>query len=351
MSQNTKIEWTDATWNPVTGCSKVSQGCKHCYAERDWARVAAPRAKPNVYTGRPFTDVQCHPERLGQPVLWTQPKRIFVNSMSDLFHPAVPFYFIAQVFAVMSVTTRHTYQILTKRPERMLAFFKLIGDSDFNALDRISDAWPETIPWIAATEHRGGYDNCGPAWPFKNVWLGVSVEDQATADERIPLLLQAPAAIRWISAEPLLGPLDLSRALGLKPAGIDQRLIPNHYPDLNWVVVGGESGPHARPMHPDWARSLRDQCRAARVPFLFKQWGEWAPRSACYHTLTSGQAAADIDPGATRWPCIRLTYAGNNGRDIANAADGDDCYMQKVGKALAGRQLDGRTCDQYPEAA
>lgn len=360
MSDKSKIEWTEATWNPVTGCAKVSQGCKHCYAERDWARLSANPA--TRYYGRPFTDVQCHDDVLELPIRWTKPRRIFVNSMSDLFHEAVPDAFIDRVFAVMAQAPKHTFQVLTKRPARMRAYL-----SDEHRLERWMDA---DIPMTV--RHWGDY-------PLPNVWLGVSVEDQAAADERIPLLLDTPAAVRWISAEPLLGPVDLTDI-----DWPDTSVVPRSYwcdfdsddsppaPAINaltgdrwqrfgeWtdringidlVVVGGESGPKARPMHPQWARALRDQCAAAGVPFLFKQWGEWAPRSECYHTLTSGQAAADIDPSATKWPCIRLTGAGNNGRDLANACDGDDCYMQKVGKKLAGRLLYGGQHDGYPEAS
>lgn len=327
MSDKSKIEWTEATWNPVTGCTKISRGCKNCYAEREWPRLT--KLVP-AYAGREFSDVRTHPERLDQPLHWKRPRRIFVNSMSDLFHEAVPIEFIDCVFSVMALSPQHTFQVLTKRPERMREY--LTGLNLFN-------------------------------WPLPNVWLGVSVEDQATANERIPLLLSTPAAVRWVSAEPLLGPVSLKQLGSENPylidaiAGVMRSTAPisldpsppEYLPHLDWVVVGGESGQNARPMHPDWARDLRDQCTAAGVPFLFKQWGEWAPRSECYHTLTSGQAAADIDPGATKWPCVRLTFKGNNGRDLANACDGDDCYMQKVGKKLAGRLLDGVQHDGYPE--
>lgn len=253
MGDSTKIEWTDATWNPVTGCTKVSQGCKHCYAERDWARMVHLPA----YQGRAFTDVECHPERLYQPIRWKKPRRIFVNSMSDLFYQGVPDEFIAQVFAVMAATPEHTYHVLTKRPERMLA---LLDDSGFS--DLVDDLM-----------HIHTHSDAD--WPLPNVWLGVSVEDQATADERIPLLLRTPAVVRWISAEPLLGPVHVGLYLSRSNMpGL--RMMPgfrDSLPGIDWVVAGGESGPKARPSHPDWFRSLRDQCKAAGVPFLFKQWG------------------------------------------------------------------------------
>ena len=320
MADKSGIEWTDATWNPVTGCTKVSQGCKFCYAKHQaWPRLAAT---PNtVYTGREFEQVRCHPERLDQPLRWTKPRMIFVNSMSDLFHDDVPFEFIADVFAVMACTTRHTYQVLTKRPQRMLEFFKW-AEEDYSGWPEAIDptkVWPQ---WEPCRNGRGGYDNCGPAWPLENVWLGVSVEDQAAADERIPLLLQTPAAVRWVSAEPLLGPvrlneLDLGPELSLDAlSGIEvMSEVPASVPRLDWVVVGGESGPNARPMHPDWARSLRDQCQAAGVPFLFKQWGEFAPN---WHNDEHGQKIEGSE------------------------------WMDRMGKKSAGRLLDGIQHDGYP---
>jgi protein gp37 len=287
MSDKTRIEWTDATWNPVTGCTKVSDGCKHCYAEREWARIAAPRAKPNRYTGRKFTDVREHGDILDQPLRWRRPRRIFVNSMSDLFHPDVSALFVADVFAVMAACPQHTFQVLTKRAGLMQA---LLDDPRFRAVAEESLALYTDAPLI---------------WPLPNVWLGVSVEDQATADQRIPLLIDTPTHRRWVSCEPLLGPVDLTAWAEL--GGFDTTLgISN--PGLDWVVAGGESGPKARPMHPDWVRGLRDQCAAADVPFLFKQWGEWLPD--------------ERDP--EMW--------------------------HKVGKKAAGRLLDGVLHDGYPRA-
>ena len=265
MSAKSAIEWTDATWNPVTGCTKVSQGCHHCYAERDWARLAAPRTPPNIYTGRDFTDVRCHPEKLDIPLRWTKPRRIFVNSMSDLFHESVPDEFILKVFDVIrqcqngyapgldKLAAWHTFQILTKRPERMrdfctrLRFREKLYLSPFNAPD------------------------FNPMTSLRNTWLGVSVEDQATADERIPLLLQTPAAVRWVSAEPLLGPVNLRCVAPFDDFHTDALDTPDPTRKLRWIVAGGESGPKARPMHPDWVRSLRDQCQAAGVAFFMKQ--------------------------------------------------------------------------------
>lgn len=258
MSSKTNIAWADSTWNVVTGCSKVSEGCRNCFAERmdkrirgargeEWKPWTAPNAEYNV---------RLHPERLNQPLVWKKPRRVFVNSMSDLFHEQVPFEFIGKVFYVMSKAERHTFQVLTKRPRRMLDF----------------------INWMNATSVSGPYDL---AVDWSNVWLGVSVENQRAADERIPLLLQTPAAIRFLSCEPLLGPIEFDPLwLRTSPstAFLDGK-VTSDMPawtregcyGIDWIIVGGESGPNHREMNLDWARSLRDQCVAAHVPFFFKQ--------------------------------------------------------------------------------
>jgi protein gp37 len=249
---DTSIEWTDKTWNPVTGCTKVSQGCKHCYAEAIANRMWATQYKPNADgTARKFTDVRCHDDRLTQPLSWKKPARVFVNSMSDLFHPDVPFEFILRVFGVMREAHWHTFQVLTKRPEIAFHFMSWL----MNGL---------------------GYTS----YPTPNVWLGVSVEDQANADKRIPVLLQTPAAVRFISAEPLLGPVKLQGWDGqLSRNYLGSGYVPDvaHRAPLNWVIVGGESGRGARPFNPDWARSIRDQCAAAGVAFFMKQMGGLRP--------------------------------------------------------------------------
>jgi len=316
MSDSSAIEWTDATWNPATGCTKVSQGCKNCYAERDWARLSAnPKT---VYYQRKFTDVAVHRDRLDTPLRWRKPRRIFVNSMSDLFHEDVPWEFIDAVFGVMAVT-QHSYQILTKRPARMLDYFQRLKlDPPFGFPDRVSHRAMEFIRYTGK-----GHGNCGPSWPLKNVWLGVSVEDQATADERIPLLLQTPAAVRWISAEPLLGPITFE---GRWVEYQDPRAHENQLERLSWVVAGGESGPRSRPSHPDWFRSLRDQCAAVSVPFFFKQWGEWG---IDFDTpYASDDDVPEPDSACHVWP---------------------DRYVSwRSGKRANGRLLDGRTHDEYP---
>ena len=343
----TGIEWTDETWNPVTGCAKVSQGCKHCYAERMWKRLSLPNMP---YEGRAFTDVQCHPDRLTQPLRWVKPRRIFVNSMSDLFHPDVPFEFIDQVFAVMSVTTRHTFQVLTKRPERMLEWAKRIEADGGCSSDLIVPS--DDIPWEPCRGNRGGCDNCGPTWPFENVWLGVSVEDQQAADERIPLLLNTPAAKRFLSIEPMLGPIELDNVeyapgdflnvLSLEEwVGLEGEPEVQNSPGagalVDWVIVGGESGPNARPMHPGWVRSIRDACFVAQVPFFFKQWGEWAPHRA----VAGGDEGGDLRRGHVR-------YLEGDGREPDGHFRKGDAAVAKVGKKKAGRDLDGRTWDEVP---
>lgn len=283
----TKIEWTDETWNPVTGCTKVSEGCDHCYAETIAHRFTGTKAYPNGF------DVTLRPERLDQPLRWKRPRKVFVNSMSDLFHKDVPDDYIARVFAAMALAPQHTFQVLTKRPGRMRS---LLSSEQF-----------ESAVFLATEGRFEGYF----PWPLPNVWLGTSVENQKWADVRIPLLLDTPAAIRFLSCEPLLGPIDLFAW------NIDRGMR------VDWVIVGGESGPHARPMHPDWARQLRDDCLTAGIPFHFKQWGEW---------VTEDQAPEDIIlPGLS-------TYLLGD--------DEPDFY--KVGKKAAGRELDGQTWDEYP---
>ncbi|MBI3636412.1 MAG: phage Gp37/Gp68 family protein [Candidatus Rokubacteria bacterium] len=220
MSEHSGIEWTDATWNPVTGCSKVSPGCKNCYAERLASRL---RAMGNPRYARGFA-VTLHPDQLVLPLRWKQPKRIFVNSMSDLFHPSIPEQYIRRVFDVMEHAHWHTFQILTKRSERLARLAR-------------------TLPWPA------------------NVWQGVSVEN-ARYTSRIRDLQKVPAVVRFLSIEPLLGP-------------ISRLPLAN----IHWVIVGGESGGGRRPMAAPWVREIRDQCLNARVPFFFKQWGGRTPKS------------------------------------------------------------------------
>lgn len=343
MGDKSSIEWTrgddgspGATWNPVVGCTRVSPGCDHCYAFQlhdqrhvAWKRGRMPSAAPQYH--EPFSRVQLLPTRLDQPLRWQKPRRIFVNSLSDLFHDAVPDEYIAQVFAVMAAAKQHTFQVLTKRPERMRSLL----DSDA-FVDRI-----DTVLGVLS-EDRGWCLDEIEAWPLPNVWLGVSAEDQERADERIPLLVQTPAAVRFLSCEPLLGPINLG-LIGTVPAAWSKSYSPvsDH---LHWVIGGGESGPHARPCHPDWARALRDECTDARVAFFWKQWGEWAPYPAA---LANGAKPPDDGPGKG-W-VVGFVSANGGVPDPLTGERG--AALVRCGKHAAGRILDGRTWDEFPKVA
>lgn len=295
------IQWTDKVWNPTVGCTRVSAGCENCYAEKFANRLEGMGRPEYLGLTKKHADrsvnwtgvVRTLPERLEDPLRWKKPQRVFVNSMSDLFHESVPDEFIDQVFAVMAHSNRHTYQVLTKRPERMLEWAK-------DASERVCRA----AHWNPHAWH----------WPWENVWLGVSVENQAAADERIPLLLRTPAAVHFLSCEPLLGPLDLklpplsyqvSGRVGGTPetASAFRELaiaVTKQYgpPRIDWCIAGGESGgpPDRRlvmhlgdrmsgeiwtpkPEALDWLRSIRDQCQAAGTAFFYKQAGGPTPRS------------------------------------------------------------------------
>lgn len=328
MADKSRIEWTEATWNPTTGCDRVSPGCDNCYAMSLAPRLKAMGSKRYQRDGDPRTSgpgfgLSLHSDTVGLPMRWTKPRRIFVNSMSDLFHDQVPDRFIADVFAVMTIAEQHTFQLLTKRHGRMRSLLSSVRFwRDVSAARNVRGH--ESIPYTGS----GGFE------PPANVWLGVSVENQQWADIRIPALLDTPAAVRWLSMEPLLGPVDLSKWLDSvdfppcwddhEPSASCGRCI---RPD--WVVVGGESGRAARPMTPGWARSLRDQCVAAEVPFFFKQFGEWAPNGF--------RGIGNVNP--------RERLVGP-----ALDAMGHREVIERVGKKAAGRELDGRTWDEYPAA-
>lgn len=255
MSDKSSIEWTDATWNPVTGCTKVSPGCAHCYAETFAERF---RGTP----GHPFEqgfDLKLWPARLYLPLSWKAPRRIFVNSMSDLFHEDVPDEFIRKVFEVMGECPQHTFQVLTKRAERMMTWTQ----ANFRSVD----------------SRKAEKSTLSP-----RIWLGVSIENQEYLS-RVEYLQKTPAQVRFLSLEPLLGPVPLNAA---------------HLEGVHWVIVGGESGPRARRMNPEWAQDIRRQCEKCQVPFFFKQWGA------------------------------------------------HDRSGRRVGKKVAGRVLDGRTWDELP---
>jgi protein gp37 len=342
MSANSKIEWTDHTFNPWMGCTKVSPACDHCYAE-----VSTPSRTLGVEWGAG------HPRRLTSEANWKAPlrwnaqayyqcecgwrghkgntegtsltdglpscpacdridikpvrQRVFCASLADVFDNEVPNAWRQRLMSLIADTPNLDWLLLTKR----------IGN----------------VPRMLqnACEHDGRLMDANDLYrPLENVWLGITICNQEEANRDIPKLLQVPAVVRFLSMEPLLGPVDLRRA----------HMAPVRLPRVDWVIVGGESGPHARPMHPDWARSLRDQCAAAGVPFLFKQWGEWCPRG----------------PGSLGYPSVegvprfRMTDAGHNGQDLG--ADGDnDVWMNRAGKKAAGRLLDGRTHDEFPMGA
>lgn len=262
----------EGSWSPVSGCSPVSAGCMNCPTLVQWDRLSARPG--SVYHGRAVGDVLCHPERLSQPLYWRrQPRQVTVNPMSDLFHPDVPDTFLDEVFAVMALAQQHVFKVLTKRPERMLAYASQLE----GRRDLIRQAMQRITIWMPPSEraHLLPVDRFAPTGGLPNVWLGVSVEDQSSADQRVPLLLQTPAAVRWVCAEPLLGMVDLTRFLRTRLREGDPHDV--IVPALDWVVVGGETGHDARAMNPEWVRELRDQCVSTGVPFLFKQWGTWVP--------------------------------------------------------------------------
>ena len=303
MSGKSKVVWCDKIWSLVRGCTSVSKGCLLCWAPRMGYRIlCADRARGRNSTfdglvsirqgGRPCWsgEVRCFPEELSKPLHWRKPSRIFVASMGDLFHPGVPNEFIASVFGVMAACPQHQFQVLTKRPKRMREWFEWVTyEAPKLATTEPSLPWWCVLKcWQSATCYnhdfaisKSGRNLAGSHWPLSNVWLGVSIEDQATSDERIPELLATPAAVRFVSAEPLLSEIRLDDLVTVRRCGEDHRSSLECDVDaeddkwrgacLDWVICGCESGSHARPMHPDWARSLRDQCVAAKVPFFFKQ--------------------------------------------------------------------------------
>lgn len=269
----TKIEWAEKVWNPVTGCTPVSEGCRNCYAKRMATRLKGRCGYP---ADDPFR-VTFHVNRLSEWERWKKPCRIFVCSMGDLFHEDVPFGYIDAVMCRIAWAKWHTFLVLTKRPERMREFFS-----------------------------RHIYENGGD--PLPNLWLGVSVEDQATADERIPFLLRTPTAVRFVSYEPALGPVDFGNYM----CKIWRKgLTLGSY--IDWLIMGGESGPGARPMNPVWVRDTRDQCASAGVAYFFKQWGNGARPDG----LMDRRRQYGYDPRAKK----------------------------------GGRIFDGRTWDEYPEVA
>jgi protein gp37 len=379
MSDGTKIEWTDATWNVVNGCSVVSPGCKHCYA----MKLAGTRLRHHpsragltvqtdagpVWNGK----VSFNEKVLLDPLRWKQPRKIFVCAHGDLFHENVPDEWIDRVFAVMALCPQHIFQVLTKRPDRMREYFAdgdhrammigaaagtlLDGDWIWGAGKSFRPQIEALIDWGHGVDYEGNIDRVrDELLPLPNVWLGTSVEDQKRADERIPDLLATPAAVRFLSCEPLLGEVNLNtireewqnsaggRTIAYESAlngkrfdewaGDDEPWESEGHPKIDWVIVGGESGHGARPMHPDWARLLRDQCADAGVPFFFKQWGNWAILEKAAPAISAGHNHA--------WP------DGSIGGGHADKNGGLGTTLYLTTKTRAGRLLDGVLHDGMP---
>ncbi|MDA8121885.1 MAG: phage Gp37/Gp68 family protein [Deltaproteobacteria bacterium] len=324
MADRSLIEWTDATWNPITGCTPVSDGCTNCYAKQMAKRfphlhnAAVPTTMARRASEELFREIRFHPSRLDQPLRWKKPRRIFVCSMGDLFHEDVPSSDICSVFRMIKRCRRHTFMVLTKRPRRMKEFI---------------DDYAEILT---------------------NLWLGVTAENQGMADLRIPILLQTPAVKRFVSIEPCIGSVDLTKAVrhygpaeiaeGMAPLDVEIDALRGRFDDgwdsgdagvkLDWVICGGESGPGARPMHPDWPRSLRDQCQAAGVPFFFKQWGEWCPDDFST-VLPSGATPRRKWVHVVTGEAFDYSYPTNTAQ------------MMSVGKKAAGCLLDGREWKEF----
>jgi protein gp37 len=360
VGQQTKIEYVDATWNPTSGCTLISDGCQNC-----WARRMAPRlaGRCGYDAEEPFR-VTFHPDQLTKPLRWKKPRRIAVSLMGDLFHEDVVNEWIDNMFAVMALCPQHTFLLLTKRPKRTMEYFAtrtpmLTGSGRL-------DCAPKWYRIITSWLDGGSSGILGRNWekchdsaerldfdkPLPNVWIGTSVENQKAADERIPWPLKCQAAVRFLSMEPLLGPVLIPVfAFGCRFCrkvdkaclrhGDDPRFDPCSNCEgrnIDWVIVGGESGPHARPIHPDWVRSIRDQCQSTGVSFFMKQWGEFEDigmhsprkndeivwRDGTRHKIIDGESPASMQAAA---------------------------IMRRVGKSVAGRMLDNREWNEMPEVA
>lgn len=321
MGKNTAIQWCDHTFNPWVGCTKISPGCDHCYAE-GWAKRSG---HPDLWSG---SRRRTTPANWRQPLKWNAEAersgvraRVFCASLADVFDNDVPGEWRSDLGALIRATPNLDWLLLTKR----------IGNA------------AQMLPVMDSS--RPGYRPWHERWPWSNVWLGITVVTQEEADRDIPKLLATPARIRFLSCEPLLGPISLRKVTVRDHGWYDCLAGYRECSDwggrenlIDWVIAGGESSSRARPMHPDWARSLRDQCVRAGVPFHFKQWGEWMPRGPeeLGYPLVDGV------------PCVRLTDRGQNGQDLGAACD-NQVWMQRAGKKRSGRLLDGRTWDQFPE--
>jgi len=358
--------WTEA-WNPVVGCTPASAGCDNCYAKRlhDQRRASLLAGKriPDCYR-QPFEEVTCIPKRLDKPFSWHKPRRMFVNSMSDLFHPDVPDEFLDEVFAVMAMRPQHTFMVLTKRAEAMREYIA----------QRSGQEWRDHLAGVAREHFGSDVAECqvhnaigdvlaahmNVGWPMRNIWLGVTAENQEQADRRIPVLLDTPAAKRFVSIEPMLWPVDLGRYL--RPGGPscphvdsedgtcshDDAMTPECHPGsdcpmrngrhLDWVICGGETGNGARPVDPSWPRTLRDQCQATSVPFYFKQWGDlvWTP------------VPAGIQKGKAVFCHFRKNFIGLDD-SIGSEHNPDGFYASLLRRS--GRILDGREHLEIPGVA
>ncbi|MCW3581607.1 phage Gp37/Gp68 family protein [Burkholderia cenocepacia] len=333
MSENSKIEWTDHTFNPFIGCTKVSPGCDHCYAEH-----LMDKRLHKVVWGAHGERVRTSAATWREPIRWNarhaqffaahgRRQRVFCASLADVFDNAVPDAWRADLIDLIWNTPHLDWLLLTKR----------IGNAG---------------PMIARALELAGRGVNTP-WPWSNVWLGATIVNQTEADRDIPKLLAAPARVRFLSIEPLLGPIDLTAVrYTASPGYFGDALQWHHQPHcsrderyqaIDWVIVGGESGADARPMHPDWARDLRDQCATAGVPFLFKQWGEWAPGENCGGPPTRTERVADWF--GDEWSFSAMTPGEHDGLSYD-----DEPTVYRIGKKTAGRHLDGRTHDEFPEA-
>lgn len=350
----TDIEWTDETWNPVVGCSVVSPGCTNCYAMRKAWRLGAMKATAHyrgltkrvngriVWTGA----MKLAPEALlMKPFRWKKPKRIFVNSMDDLFHEAIPDALIDRVFAIIALNPHHTFQILTKRAERMRDYIAL--------MDASASRRAHLAEEVVKIDRAMPFENL--RWPLANVWLGVSAEDQARAKERVPHLLATPAALHFVSAEPLLGAIDFAawlfgpareacgkrKARPQAPTATPSNRAGGLPATIDWIIAGGESGPNARPAHPDWFRDLRDQCAAAGIPFFFKQWGSWAPDDGEGGLVTLDR---QLRAEEVQWAGDRFVRLEGPHAERPNGG----AHLFRVGKKAAGHLLDGCEHREFP---
>jgi protein gp37 len=349
----TKIEWTHrpgtmpAVLNPTTGCDKISPGCKFCYAEIMHRRLEA-MGQPKYQ--QPFKGhVQYWPEELAKPFKWKKPRTVFLNSMSDIFHEDVPIEAIAEIYAMMFLTPEHTYIVLTKRADRAK---DVLSSEEFffeyvKACNRLHDKYNQPLESALYFE-----DEFKTMWPLKNVWQGVSVESQDYV-QRVRELCLTPAHIRVVSAEPLLGPLDFNeRVFQYRDGSVAFPYLKDSESTMlidliDWIIVGGESGHKARPMHPDWVRDIRDQCKKAKKNFFFKQWGEWVPAEENITSLEQIDALPDRPKEAKLVEMINRKGVHNN-RLLIDGVTEPLVRMFKVGKHLSGNAIDGKKHLNFP---